>query len=78
MIGLRPPEAEPRQGRPWYPLRARDSPHVAAYARVRLRAKRRWGELLGEPKRGGDTTGASDRSSDADYKSRERDLSAPI
>jgi hypothetical protein len=41
--------------------------------RLRLDAWRKWGELLGpSPGPGGDTSNASDRASDAEYKNRER------
>jgi hypothetical protein len=39
---------------------------------LQLRAERRWGELLGEATRGGDTTAASNRLSDAEYAARHR------
>lgn len=45
---------------------------VGAMTRVRLRAKRRWGELLPEPEPGGNNNRSSDRLSDGEYKQAER------
>jgi len=46
---------------------------VASFARVRLRAKRRWGELLGPARPGGEgQPRESDRASDSDYQSKSR------
>lgn len=39
---------------------------------VRLRAERRWGELLGDAEPGGHNVRLSDRQSDSDYKARQR------